>query len=454
MMDSTPDSIPSLAELSHTSTIADDVARVLFLTPEHEGTEVALGYNRSQSGEDDEKEFGSDISIASEGDRTFVNFEHSKHPAGQLKSLLNSEVEVQNTYGIEIFQNPCYGAMSLSRKELAAIFNVFDASQQNESLTSKSVASNFSDSGKDAVTEITSNTSNVDHSTIIWERKIDSLERECATLKEIIKADSATILRLKTELSEMQTAESIRPSKIRSEFDASSVKRERDDLLKRELHYLETIKTLEQGIINKTKAKNSNETRKELDQLRLENDLFASQIVENETELQKTRAVATQLEAENAKLKRALPPPQQNESLQSNDKPRDGKIADEISSDRLLMAQVASLAARIALIENEIERIDSENRETDTFLNPTDIRIPLEMSQVERGKFHPRSSGMQQFAEADEIEVTIEGLIVTSSGIPDKQHDLNISLPPNTPTSPNPCCSFCDCFPTASVEEV
>ena len=72
MMVTTPDSIPSLGEISRDSTDADDVSRVLFQTPEHEFTEVALGYSQSQFvGEDDKDSlFGSDISIATVGDNT------------------------------------------------------------------------------------------------------------------------------------------------------------------------------------------------------------------------------------------------------------------------------------------------------------------------------------------------------------------------------------------------
>jgi predicted RNase H-like nuclease (RuvC/YqgF family) len=92
-------------------------------------------------------------------------------------------------------------------------------------------------------------TSNVDHSTKSWERKVDSLVRECATLKEIIRADSKNILQLKADIALLRRAD----SKIVPEIEAHKseflrMKVERDTLLDRELQHVETIKILKEEL--------------------------------------------------------------------------------------------------------------------------------------------------------------------------------------------------------------
>ena len=134
----TPDSVPSLSELSRASTEAEDISRVLFQTPEHERMEVLLGYSHSLSGEEEDKDplFGSDISIASEGNNSIVNSDNEDPYAGQraMPSPLTPCVSNRRSANDEPIENYCHAGLNLSPMELAGMFNIFDDSQKSISL--------------------------------------------------------------------------------------------------------------------------------------------------------------------------------------------------------------------------------------------------------------------------------------------------------------------------------
>jgi len=137
----------------------------------------------------------------------------------------------------------------------------------------------------DAETAVTSNTSNLGVTAGSHTPNVKSLELECSTLKEIIRVDSVSILKLKT------SHEKLRHDAAKLKHELEYLKKDRDLLREREAQHRETIRVLKKELDTVTQigAMSSPEAQKELEQLRIENELFATQIIENEVrELSRT----------------------------------------------------------------------------------------------------------------------------------------------------------------------
>lgn len=458
MMVKTPDSVPSLAELSRASTEAEDVSRVLFQTPDDEKMEVLLGYSHSLSEEDKDPLFGSDISIASEGDNSIVNSDNESSYAGQrdMPSPLTPCVSNRREANDDPIETYCHTGFTLSPKELAGMFNIFNDSQKSDSLIDiYSPISTAADSGTDAVTEVTSN---IDHSTISWERKIDSLERECSTLKEIIKSDSVKILQLKTEI-ENQHVQSESLSQNRPEPGASALKRERETLLKREAQHVESIKLLKQEIKNLREARTDATLNKELEQLRLENELLAAQIVENETELFAARSTAKELADENATMKQQLALQEKTNPAAVDKSLHDNEMAILKPSTEMLEAQIASLAAKIAEIEADRERrdreLEEENRQTHDDLESIKAMIQPSFSYEEtpsKDSFVASVEDVNIHKFNDEVEVTLEGMLIARSSSP-REDAVSTSDKDKAEELEDEPSGFCDCLSILSTKD-
>ncbi|CAB9515921.1 expressed unknown protein [Seminavis robusta] len=144
---------------------------------------------------------------------------------------------------------------------------------------------------------------------LYWKPRAKSLEKECITLKEILSDDSNKILQLKGAL------DTLRNDKLRSLVDIKryqdqlestskeldSVKKERDMLLEHDTEHRETIRILKHEVDILTREEKRHKPSKKksspphrnsadkdlLEQLRLENQLFATQIVDYESELER-----------------------------------------------------------------------------------------------------------------------------------------------------------------------
>jgi predicted nuclease with TOPRIM domain len=432
----TPDSMPSLGEMSNDSTEVANVSRVLFQTPEREGTEVSIGGGRYHVHGDTDYHsiFDSDSSIASESFDARADQQHDD--PGAHRPYLRHILESLPAECIELLHGSYVGEGRLSPKELAAIYNIFDASQKHETRSQRSV-----DSGNDAVTEITSN---IDQSTVTWERKIDSLERENVTLKEIIAADSATILRLKTELSRMEDEQ--RPP------DKNLATLEQETLRQQE----ETIKLLRQEIETLTKAaKVPNATSKELEQLRLENELLAAQIVENEAEVVETRRSIKQLAVENVELKLELS--KQKSGTNNAETPVAGiSPQSDRSLDYLLITQVASLTARISDIERALHTRHALQMRAHTLSvhEHRDDSLDNSTSPCQQGgALDTRSNVLIETCDTNEVEVTIDSSLGTSSKSQNQSDGPKQAVQMRKMNEPR--FRFCDCFrPNMSMVEV
>ena len=388
----TPDSVPSLSALSSASTeTGDNLSRVLFGSPKsNDKTERATQQCEaspcaSSDASTRSLPTSSNASVSSEGTITCEKKSTDKPASSErtptsnhpLRSLFSpspsSDPSPSKEEDIPI-QRSCHGGLNLSPKELANIFAMFRDSNQkwppkSEPETSpcrQSSPGSVADSGTDAVTTVTSNIGPARS----WERKVDSLERECVTLKEIIKADAVNMVGLKSQIKSLRTdtsAVSPEIEKIKSEL--AEVKRERDLFMERDAQHVETIKILKDEVNTLSKLHfDSNSKDKEISQLRLENQLFAAQIIENESEIQEMRKLIEAMQKEmkdrshdeqcNSEV--AIHEPALDRSRDSNsatDMP-DGKQSDSRDSRDPLEQLVAALSVRLEAIERDRQSND------------------------------------------------------------------------------------------------
>jgi hypothetical protein len=179
---------------------------------------------------------------------------------------------------------------------------------------------------------------------LYWKPRAKSIERECETLKEILADDSNKMLQLKGALNTLRTDKlrSLVETKslkdqlelTRQELDnlkeqheltraeLDSLQREREMLLEHQMEYHETIRILKQEVDLLTggeipapeklcaPVRRNAAEEDELVQLRLENQLFAAQIVDYEAELlrleQQVKATTGQQQEDTREAFRAM----------------------------------------------------------------------------------------------------------------------------------------------------
>ena len=325
----TPDSVPSLAALSSSSSTDagdnDVVTRVLFETPDKN-------------------------SICASDASSTTSLPGSPHSSESLGTVVAPapeqeapQQEQESTSPINV-PNTCHGA--ISSNDLANIFTMFQDATRSWPHGANSIASTTDvDSGA-----ITTVTSNIGQSTS-WERKVDSLDRECAALKDIIKADSVSMLNLKREIEALRLATSrIEHAKKLLRLELDVLKKERDVLTERETQHAETIRILKDEVNKLTRSQyESTMSQKEVDQLRLENELFASQIIENEAEIRQMRAILEERSRTENKNDGQC-------DASAEETHSDATVAGKDTSDdqvQPIEERVASLAERLATIERE-----------------------------------------------------------------------------------------------------
>lgn len=151
-------------------------------------------------------------------------------------------------------------------------------------------------------------TSNIDVAgTKSWERKVDDLERACATLKEIIRSDSKVMLQLKMDIAHLRQATNHNnlkhPPSIGLLAELHRVKAERDKFLDRELNYIETIAKLQEEL---SELQTTQVPLKDVEALRLENKVLLERITEHENEMNHWKSQLIFVAQENAYLKTQL----------------------------------------------------------------------------------------------------------------------------------------------------
>jgi hypothetical protein len=439
-----PDSVVSSMASTILTSTTDQVVRELFPISQEKENNLA-SYQLDQSIQievDSESNFGSDVSVASEG--THASFNDGRISRIGQNMYDDTDSPIENNSEVKAFPG-CHGAFHRTPKNFSTMFNVFDASRKKDEYDEA-----MSNSVNDAVTEVASN---IDQSVVFWERKIDSLEREIKTLKGIIKSDSVTILQLKTELSTFKEKELLLRAVTCDQCG---------DL---------TTEQTVQGIIEEIEVSNQSDGMSISDteaQLRLENKAFASQIVNSETEIQETRDIISQIAESNVRLNMEL------SELRTQTVPHQEYIDNEVPTYKTLQSDMIYLESRMRVIEHRIESgcfcrcaQNDESTSSRPIRPRSNIEEPMHDELFSTAAVNDNVDDRKPQNESDctDIEVSIDGTIITIIGSDTTTQEMECNTdhtlrdtgseqsPPylmqnleNVETD----CNFCDCLRTAS----
>lgn len=406
----TPSSAPSLAALSDDSLDVSDISKRLFDAPEDE--EDALRW--SANGGLGSKIEMTDLRVRPSSPSAFVR------DGVDVDSLMCTSIDddsphpesVPSQDGVPHIEASCHSGLNLSPQQLADIFSIFEGVQtrwpfkeshrDSESSPppmsrppSEHIALDKASEDDDAATTVTSNTS---PSIADSSPRLHSLERECAALKDIVKGDSVNILKLKSDL-DAQRATSIRNANetalLKMELDMT--RRERDIQNERDAQHLETIAALKNEIDGMLTQKYSTVvSANDVEQMQVENELFASQIIDNEIEMRTIQATLNALETENKEMMEEL------HILRARMGQKPQQLDEEWSPSSDLVKHVMNLTARIKSIEAERSKTDPP-----TCLDDRDAEkgnLFTEHTASIDGRDETNTAGLLQ-----EVEVTIDG---------------------------------------------
>ena len=406
MNSGTPESAPSLAEVSRASTESDSLSRVLFerVDKRSEGSshEASLTDFRSTQTNDMNSTTASDVSTSRP---TCFDVETSNIGGlpGRLglsrSSKKGSESDLPD--GNEsALQSGCGGGVHVAPSRLTDVFSMFDRQYVPWPKSSVSV-----DSGDDTRTEKQGNL--VDKRSP--DPELESVGRECLVLRELVKADSTKILQLKSSINAFRKRETIHlmeTENLKAEIEA--LKREKDSIKERESQHIETIKILknEVDVLTKKKESSQPEDCAELEQLRVENELFATQIIENEIELREIRALLNAIEEENSSMRQDLA--EVHGRLNGDDE----DISPGLSEIDLKM-QVMVLSKKVEQLEHDTGLLNESmtlNR-LESQAEFDDIKHILQA--MSSSTTTPDYRSMSVVPIGEEVEVTIDGLVAS-----------------------------------------
>lgn len=447
----TPDSaVPSLTASSPSSTDTDDVTRVLFDidSPVEQwsdrkksagvgGTGAPRVHWPRQHELDRDSVFASDASVASfalsiEETSSIVDHEPvvteskrvSLQPVGRFAS--GPEPEAQDTAADDVpMRASCPGGLTLSPIQLAGIFDMFDGAQKHWPL--KQADATQPSPPSEASTTLTSNMGSYTGS---GTPRVESLKHECTALKEILLVDSENILKLKTEQEKLRANSSERFVEIRLlKLELDKAKREKELQQERESQHQETIKILKHEVDTLTKNGNSM-SRKKIEQMRLENELFAAQIIENEEEMREVHSSLQLLADENLEMRSKLEGAgvDADRCQPKSDKRSTGSPATGLAE------QVKSLAARLEQIER--------GRVCSAQMLPSDTSVP-----TTTGTEHHDAADEPSPIHGDEgqdVEVTLNGPVEPKLGDSPKSGTSDLAEKPDGSDES----WLCDCFPS------
>jgi hypothetical protein len=149
-----------------------------------------------------------------------------------------------------------------------------------------------------------------------WKPRLESLETECVALKKIIKVDSSNLLKLKRAIEAQRQLIAKRDLQLQNKQielqitgeRLEDIRKERDMFRERESDLLEAMEILKHEVDKLSRSEQFDiqeyeAEKKELDDLKTENQRFASQIVEHEVAIAEGRSTLQQKESENESLK-------------------------------------------------------------------------------------------------------------------------------------------------------
>lgn len=281
-----------------------------------------------------------------------------------------------------VIEPSCHGGLNLSPEQLGSVFGVLHgavvsppppppapSAESPRSQTPTAISETSS-----ASTTITSNTAPAKEESISEAQGAESLRKECARLKHTIECETAKKTKLKKSLEALAVATRTQMEDIKVlREEVAMLKRERDLLREHESQHLETIGFLKTELDTVTQKSVADDVSPEVEQLKIENDLFATQIIENEVELRTIQSEFGCLQRENSEMKQEL------ESLQTG-KSMDGSDLRQESCNTSLASKLNELEVRLAVMETARRTICSEESQIKGSQQPLSRQIFVESS--------------------------------------------------------------------------
>ena len=405
----------------------------------------------------------SDTSVAS----VDVSFEQSKFDLNGDEVYSDFYDEIRSRSGTRkaarsmSLDSACPGQINIAPRQLADIFSIFNAMEDEKKQVAPQLSSlcqpekaavekslEYADS--DAATEVTSNT--FSPSSISYHPMVESLQRECDTLKQIINTDSTKMLQLQAErkkvLERLETCTSEK-NDLKKQLDSLEAEKER--ILQREHTKDETIRRLKAELNKRPRDQiHTGSSIYDTEELRLANELLASQVVQAERELER-------LLSDNESEKENVPPPvTPNVHKSKHDwgvsspyeaiKRMDTILVEE-SSPQTLALQIRNLESRLnALEEGSLSKFPKGRSPREQEDKSTQVDRNLEAEILDGCSISLEGIGVEG------IEVGLDGSMSVAAVEPD-----NTISPPKTQVhaqtgndSPRKHSGdyFCDCFQT------
>lgn len=355
-------------------------------------------------------------------------------------------------------------SVAASPRKLADIFTMFSRCERNSPMPNSKYQWTITepshatlpdtttevpiDDGNDAVTEVTNNFCH--HPKIDSRMRVESLEREIATLKEILQSDSTNILKLKTNLENIRINASkhlVEAQRLRIELHA--VTKERDELNERELEHLETIRVLKLEIDKVTqKVQDLFLTSEELDRIRLENELFASQIIENEIEMRQIQSILQLIQGENETMQLELQQLRSRYEGENIPASVSGGHGDFFKFPQDFADKLLSLETRLSIVEQDRITTKTLHRESQKNI-PRDSSMTMTChSTISSTQPSIDISPGEFLCDNDEtnygVEVTLDGPVE-----PDSKREMPYG---DIPAKDEDFSNLCDCFPSLRVQ--
>ena len=413
----------------------------------------------------------SDTSVASVG----VAFEQSKFDLNGDEACSDFYDEIRSRSGTRkavrsmSLDSACPGHF-IAPRQLAELFGVFSSAEGEENpmptedrpvvhpaavyqpvkVTKEAIADG---TDSDAATEVTSNT--FSPSSVLYNPKVESLQRECDALKQIINSDSAKLLTLQGERKGLQeNLDRCTREKRELEKHVRSLQLEREASLQRQKNQDETIRRLRAELTNVPKDKTYfGASLHDIEELRLANELLASQVVQAERELQ--RANSDNSDKENVPPPLVTPEQRRTKNDWGVSSPSNVQESARLEvladiSPQTLALQLKSLESRLKAVEDDnISRISKEAREH------VDKATQCEDADEEETMVLGWSITLDGI-DIEGIEVGLDGKLSIAKVEVDDKGQASQDTKPSPEAKPSKCSEeyFCDCFPVyRDVEE-
>ena len=458
-----PESLPSLAALSQTSTDGDDnphleyeIPGVLYSmseedieatswpSPDMASFPAMFDADDCSSGILSTETLDLDLPVEeSESVHSFASMATLKSPIGRLSQdesrTADPVLETVDAEDIKI-NRTCHGALNINPKQLAEVFALFPRKQQPTQAQQPADPPGMRTIELAGITPsaVQPTTAHVDRpmakddrpwagyaanrkltAELYWKPRAKTLEQECCTLKEIISGDSSKIFQLKTALA----AQSAAIASFKDQLAASSkaldiLQKEKEVFVENETEYRETIRILKhevdiltrdgEGVPNRnlTAKDVSSSAKEELHQLRLENQLFAAQIVEYEAELER---ISQEIEStEYEKLSQPLDKEAHGKDMPNAQTPGTFPVDSVTQKGSDLTSQNPDHKEQVEQAEEEKEECDSVESCPENMSVEVTTRGPQHIFGTVLGMFTLGGNGDENDTEKDEVFVVQE----------------------------------------------